>query len=371
MYVLLPILGQHFGLSYGSIGLIRAAHSSAMSLLEFPAGVLSERFGQRRLLVFGLLCGGLGYLSLSLAVGFESLLLALFLTGVGAAFQHSLCSSLISSAFDTGGRRVALGAYNSSGDVGKLVATGAMSALVGMGLGWRSVSAGYGVLALLGAGLLVWVLRQYASSPNLSLDPTSAGTHSIRASGIKDRIGFRTLAAVVFLDTMVQDGFLVFVAFLMIEKGVSPGLAAFAVVLTLLGGIAGKFGCGHLSERLGMIRSLVIVQVSTAVGIACVVFSSSLVAYCLLPLVGIFLQGSTSISYPTVGDFVEQHRSSRGFAIIYSMSALAAILAPVLFGLAADHVGLAPAVLAMAVVVLLTLPLCLVLEPALRRVSAS
>ncbi|GIS88434.1 MAG: hypothetical protein CM1200mP18_11440 [Gammaproteobacteria bacterium] len=44
-------------------------------------------------------------------------------------------------------------------------------------------------------------------------------------------------AAIVFVDIAVQDGFLVFVAFLMIEKNVPASLAAFAVVATLAGGV--------------------------------------------------------------------------------------------------------------------------------------
>ena len=50
VYVLLPILAQNFGLGYVQIGLIRAANSGAMWLLEIPAGILSERYGERRLL---------------------------------------------------------------------------------------------------------------------------------------------------------------------------------------------------------------------------------------------------------------------------------------------------------------------------------
>ena len=58
VYVMLPILAQHFGLGYMQIGLIRATHSGAMWLLEIPAGILSERFGERRLLVLGLVGAG-------------------------------------------------------------------------------------------------------------------------------------------------------------------------------------------------------------------------------------------------------------------------------------------------------------------------
>lgn len=369
VFVLLPILGQHLGLSYAQVGFIRAANVSAMSLLEFPSGVLAERFGERPLLVLGLVGSGMGYLSLSVASGFQGVLFALFLTGVGTAFQHSLCSSLIIHSFAAGGRRVALGTYNSCGDLGKLAATGLMSILIGMGAAWQGVSAAYGGLALLGAGALAILIHAYPLAARPRAGKSGEAMLARSGNGVRDRSGFLALAAIVFLDTAVQDGFLVFITFLMIEKGVPAGLVAFAVVLTLCGGMFGKFACGHLGQRLGAVRSLVLVECLTALGIVVVTLSPSLMAFCLLPLVGTVLQGGSSINYGTVADFVDQHRSSRGFAIIYSTASVAGVVAPVCYGLVADGAGIVPAMLVMAVTVLLPLPLCFVLEPALRRVQ--
>ena len=96
--VLLPILAQAFGLSYAQVGVVKAANVAAMALLEIPSGLLSERFGARILLAFGLLIVGVGYLWLSLAAGFTAILFSLLLAGVGAAFQHTLSSAIISAA---------------------------------------------------------------------------------------------------------------------------------------------------------------------------------------------------------------------------------------------------------------------------------
>ena len=123
-YVLLPILAQAFGLSYTQVGFLRAVSSSAMTLLEIPAGVLAERFSEIRLLIFGLLCAGLGYLGVAFAVDFYLIVLGFLITGCGAAFQHSLASALISRSFDDVARRRSLGIYNAFGDVGKLAFTG-------------------------------------------------------------------------------------------------------------------------------------------------------------------------------------------------------------------------------------------------------
>ena len=367
IYILLPILAQAFGLSFAQVGLVRAAHSGAMGLLELPSGMLSERFGQRRLLAFGLLCAGTGYLMVSMAGGFLGLLIGLFVAGCGAAFQHALSSSLVSGTFAGPSRRTALGAYNSSGDTGKLLFSGFLTTLLGAAVAWPHVAAGYGSLAIVAGVALFFLLRALrVGAP----DPVSHSRSPLHGTdwGIRHRRGFATLAVIVLLDLAVQDAFLVFIAFLMVHKQVPVGLAGFAVVLTLAGGVAGKFGCGLLAARLGPVRALVAVEIVSAAAILAVLAAPAMVAFCLLPLAGVVLQGSSSITYGTVGDLVDERRQSRGFALIYTLSSAAAIAGPVAFGLVSDGFGLEAAMIAMAVVVILPAPLALLLRGPLRQV---
>ena len=365
IYVLLPILAQTFGLGYAQVGMIRAVHGGAMWVLELPSGMLSERFGQRGLLAFGLLCGGAGYLAFSMAGGFTGVLLGLGIAGCGAAFQHSLCSSLVSGQFEGPARRTALGAYNASGDAGKLAFTGLATALLGAGAGWQGVAFGYGAIALTaGAGLFLLLRAVRAGGRNTR----SGRERAMRSTdwGIRHPFGFTTLASIVFLDIAVQDGFLVFVAFLLLQKQAPAGLAGLGVVLTLAGGMVGKLGCGLLAARIGVVRALVLVELLSAAGIVAVLLAPVTLALCLLPLVGVVLQGSSTITYGTVGDLVDERRHTRGFALIYTIVSGAAVVGPIAFGLVSDGLGLGAAMLAMAVVVVLPIPLCLLLRGALR-----
>ena len=106
-----------------------------MTILEVPAGVLSEKYGEPRLMIFGLLCAGTGYLGVAYSGGFVLLALCMLVAGVGAGFQHSLSSAIIVRAYENGGRRRAMGIYNSTGDAGKLTYTG----LFGLAIGRRNV----------------------------------------------------------------------------------------------------------------------------------------------------------------------------------------------------------------------------------------
>ena len=354
-YVLLPVLAQSLGLGYGQVGILRAAQTTAMWLLELPAGVLAERYGAARLLVFGLICAGLGYATLAFATGFYGVVAALFVAGCGAAFQHSLSSSLVSHAYRGPSRRIALGTYNASGDVGKLLFTALFGVLAGAGMQWQGVALGYGAVVFSLGIVLFFLLRTARKSVEdiESTDQTASTAVKTGGWGVRHRPAFIALAAIVCTDIMVQDAFFIFIPFVMLEKEVPTSLAALAVVLTLAGGVFGKFGCGVLASKFGVVRSLILVEILTAVGIVSILLAPTMVAFLILPLLGVVLQGSSSITYGAVSELVSEERQSRGFAAIYTISNAASVAGAVGFGLVSDLFGLKTSLSIMALVVLL------------------
>jgi MFS family permease len=370
LYVLLPVLAQAFGLSYAQVGIIRAANRTAMTVFELPSGMLSERIGERVLIGFGLIAAGTGYIALAWADGFVPIVAVLLLAGIGGGFQHTLCSALVSKVFGDRGRRTGLGTYNSFGDIGKLTFAGLFTLSIGAGIVWQDTVVLFGAAAVLAGAAVVWALGRagVGTSPRPAEDGADASV--LGGWGIRDRGAFGALCAIVLVDTVVQGGFLTFVAFLMIEKEVPTALSAFAVVLTLGGGAFGKFGCGFLAERLGVVRSLILVEILTACGIVAILMLPTLAAYFLLPVLGMALQGGSSITYGSVGDLIEPERQARGFALIYSIATGAMIVGPMAFGMIGDSYGLTPAMLAMAATILVPVPLCLILRRAVTPQAA-
>ena len=371
LYVLLPVLAETFGLSYAQVGLIRAAKSGAMMAFELPSGILAERFGARALLVFGLACAGGAYLLLPAAASFAVILAILFVSGLGAAFQHSLSSAVITTTFTGPERRTALGGYNASGDVGKLALASLFTLAIGLGFAWQPVISLFGAAGLALALITLLVLRRISVGTRPVKTAPGTETSDKPGWGIRDRTGFAALGTLVFVDIAVQAGFLTFLAFLMAEKQVPTSLAVFAVVLTLAGGIFGKFGCGFLANRLGVRAALITVQCLTAAGILTVLLAPTLIAYFLLPLLGVVLQGSSTITYGSVADMFYEARASRGFAVIYTIASGASVMGPVIFGVIGDRFGLAPALITMAFAVLASLPLVVPLNRARTQARAA
>lgn len=364
LYALLPLLREAFGLSYAEVGLIRAANRVATASLQIPAGLLAERMGERVLLTLGTAIAGFAFIGLGFSAGFISLLVFIFLAGTGAAFQHPLSSTLIAEAYPAAGRRTALGTYNAFGDVGKFLFMGLAILLTGFGLPWQAPVLGYGVVALITAAVALALLRQSGAGAR----PLPHREHSAargKGWGIRHRTGFLSLGVIAALDNTTRNGFLTFVAFLMMEKGVPTAWAGAAVLVTVFGGMCGKLACGLLAERVGIARSIAITELATGGGILLVLAAPQLYAFFLLPLLGVFLNGTSSIIYGSVGNLIEDDKLARAYGLIYTLGSVCGLVAPLAYGLLADWADIDTTMTIIGTVVLLTLPLCLVLGPAL------
>ena len=360
IYVFLPLWATEFGLSLVQVGVIRTSYTGAMSLLQMPAGFLAERWGERRLLAAGTAVTAAGFLVLGWTGGFATLLLVLVLSGAGSGFQHPLASSLVSKAYETGARRAALGTYNVSGDLGKVTAAAAIAAAAA-GFGWRASAAVAGALGLVAAALIAIVLRGVLEGGGDA--PARANGESLTPGwGIRDLRGFQALSAVGMIDNATRTGLLTFLPFALIAKGVSPAAAGGALALVFAGGAVGKFVCGFVAERLGLIRTVVLTEAATAIGILTVIVAPDAIVLAILFPLGVALNGTSSVLYATVADLVTPEKRARAYGLYYTLSIGSSALAPTVYGFIGDLVGVPATMMIVALFVLLTIPLCLVLR---------
>lgn len=362
LYVLLPLWAREFDLTFAQIGMIRTVYSGAMALFQIPAGFLAERFGERRVLAAGTAVTALGFLLSGWTGGFASLLLLLLVSGLGSGVQHPLSSTLVSKAYETGARRTALGTYNFSGDLGKV----AVPAVVGFAAalaGWRAASAAYGLIGVGAAVAISLVLIRLGAGEPAPV--TGSGRNRRHAGwGIRDPRGFGALSAIGIIDSGTRTPFLTFLPFVLIAKGVAPGDIGWALALLFAGGAVGKFLCGLLAERLGVIRTVVLTEAFTAVGIVTVLLAPLHVALVVLVPLGVALNGTSSVLYGTVADLVSSEGRSRSYGLYYTLTIGASALSPTLYGALSDLVGVPVTLTVVSAMVLVTIPLCTALRPA-------
>ena len=362
LYVLFPVWAQEFSLSFAQVGLLRTGYSGALALFQVPAGFLAERWGEPRVLAAGTFVTAVGFLCLGTAGGFVTLLAFLVLGGLGSGTQHPLSSSLVSRAYEEGRRRAALGTFNFSGDLGK-VTWPACVAFITAWAGWRWATRGMGAVVLAAAVAIFFVLA--------SLAPGDGETKTARTAeragtgwGIRNAWGFALLSAIHGIDNGSRTVFLTYLPFLLLGKGAGMDLMGLALGLTFAGGATGKFVCGVLAERLGIIRTVLVTEAATGLGILVLLALPVTPALVLLPVLGIALNGTSSVLYGTVAELVVPERRSRVYGVFYTIGIGSGALAPPLFGLLSDAAGVPVTLAVLAAVILTTLPLAQLLRPA-------
>ena len=368
LYVFLPLWAKEFGLSFAQVGIIRSAYTGGMSLFQIPAGFLAERWGERWLLAIGTAVTAAGFIGAGWAGAFLPLLLLLLAAGLGSAVQHPLSSSLVSKAYETGNRRTALGTYNFSGDVGKAGVAAAIGLLAGV-VGWRTAGVAYGLIGLGGALAIVPLLTRLDAGGAAPRE-SAAGTSGMAGWGIRDGRGFSALCAVGMIDNATRTGFLTFMPFILMAKDLGVGGVGLAFSLVFIGGATGKLVCGLIADRVGVIRTVVLTEMATTAGILTVVAAPLPVAVAALVPLGIALNGTSSVLYGTVADLVSSERRSRGYGLYYTLTIGASAAAPTVWGVVSDTAGVATTLTLVSIVVLATVPLCLLLRPAVATPAA-
>ena len=362
IYVLLPIWQAEFALSYAALGALRMLYTGAMAGLQVPASMLAARVGASVVLALGTALAAGAYLTIGLSsAGFVLLAAALLAGGAGSSTQHPLASSLIARAYDRSGARAALGTYNFSGDLGKMAIPAALAWLLVI-MPWRSALGLIGAAGLVVAAAILLLMPRGKVGSKAS--PREAA-HSVPLRP-RHRFAFPLLLMIGVLDSGTRMGFLAFLPFILRGKGATAPLIGLALTLVFAGGAAGKLACGLMGAKFGVLRTVLLTEFATAVGIVLLDPLPLNAALASLVLIGIALNGTSSVLYGTVPEIAGPERGERAFSLFYTGTIGGGAIAPVMYGLVGDAVGPAHAILAVAGVCLLTLPLAVALAPALR-----
>jgi MFS transporter, FSR family, fosmidomycin resistance protein len=364
LYVLLPIWQAEFGLGYAEVGLLRASYTGVMAALQIPASRLAERCGPVLLLAAGTFVSALSFVLAGASLGLASLLTVLVLGGMGASVQHPIGSSLVSAAFSGLRSRTALGVYNFTGDLGKM-AMPLLAALLLSAMPWRAALWVLGGLGIACAVLVLALAPGQARPQHGGSEAVAAPLSTPAPPGTPPRHGFALLLAIAMIDSAGRSGFLTFLPFLLKAKEASIASTGSALSLLFLGGAAGKLVCGYLGARFGLLNAVLLTEGLTSLGIIALLPLPLAGAIVLLPLLGLGLNGTSSVLYGTVPELVPPARRTRAFGIFYTGAIAASAATPPLIGVFGDAFGVPTAMVLIAVAVLTTLPLSALLMPML------
>ncbi len=367
IFVLLPVWQREFGLGYAELGLLRGVYAGAMATFQIPAALLAERLGVAPVLAIGTVLAGLGYCLAGASTSFGLLVLALFVGGLGSSTQHPLGSALMARAFAGPRSLKAIGTYNFAGDIGKMTVP-ATAALLLTTIAWRPAVALLGLLGLVCAVAIFWLTPRYG--PESAVVPATERDAGAVGPPRRSRFAFPALLSIGVIDSAVRMGFLTFLPFLLTAKGASLPTIGVALTLVFAGGAVGKLVCAFIGARIGAIATVWLSESLTAAAILALLPLPLEAGMTLLPLIGIALNGTSSVLYGSVPDLVSAERRARAFSIFYTGSIGAGAVAPPLFGMIGDVLGVSATLAMIAGVVLITLPLTLGLRTMLPKRAA-
>lgn len=330
---LIPRIMDDFSVSRGAIGLALTGMWAIFALMQFPSGVLSERFGERRIVLAALGFTALGSLLVALAPSYLLFALLILFVGIGAGLFMPAAASLLTKLFP-GSTGRALGVNTMGSPIGGLVGP-VVATVFAVNYGWRAAPA---ISAALAA--TVFLLFAWRVDPVDPERPEAAVRERFQVSILRE---FLTRPPLVFTTVIATIGFFAYQSFtsffptFLVQYGeFTEGSAGVIFGLAFGLAIVGAPLLGWLSDTLSRDAVLAVGFLGGAGGIAVFLGSSALPA----TVVGTVLLAA-GISWPGVmnsrfmDQLVDDERGA-GFGLVRMVLLLVSSLGSALTGILAD-----------------------------------
>ncbi|CAN5778990.1 MFS transporter [soil metagenome] len=363
LYPLLPFISSDLGLSFTEVGLLKATFSGSSSVLQIPTASIGARFGEYLVLLAGNLWVGIGLALMGLASGYIALLLLATLAGIGGNAQHPLGAALISRSSEGPRLATAMGTLNFAGDLGKLIGP-FIAGIVAVKFGWQAALLAVGLpTALLSIGLLV--SRRNGESGRETRQTGS----STRSSILLRNARFRFVLLAGGLDNATRGAALTFLPFILTDKGLDAAEVSVLYGVIFAAGAAGKFGCGWMSDRWGLLAVIVTTELVTAGALLAMLGASVWMVVPLAIAFGFALNGTSSALNVAVARFVPSGQRAGGYGIYFTVALISSAAAPLAYGVLGDLSGLTTVFVVMAVMTAVVIPVILPIRGALGSIA--
>ncbi len=356
---LFPILKEEFSLGYYELGLIAAIPPLCQALLSIPAGMLSDKFGSKRMIVFSMILSLAG----SVVAGFTQnawmLIAAVSLLYLNTTFYHPPSYSYVTKIFKKGDRSKALGIHGAGGTLGVAIGPISISVLISVfALEWRQVYLFWFIPLLVGLFMVFRVRPEAAMSdetPNQPKEATPIDSKLETKSVVsKDMFWFMVFQAARGMGASMSAAF--FTIYLVENQGWS--LAAASLVFgasSLMGIFAAPIG-GFFADKVGEKRWTAI-----NVGICSVSYGLAFLIPGALALFylgyGFFNLLSMASNSALTAKLSPQRQRGLGYALYFLPSSLMAAVAPMIAAFIANTYGLFPIFMASTAVFMISVPI--------------
>jgi MFS family permease len=145
---LFPLLKDEFGVGYAALGLMVSVMYTVSGVAQTLAGFVVDRYGARRVLLFGMAAFSLALLLTGLATSYWMLVAIALLAGIGNSVFHPADFAILNAKVNPKRLGYAFSTHGIGGNFGWLAAP-AFSIGISTAYGWRAATIAAGVLGLL------------------------------------------------------------------------------------------------------------------------------------------------------------------------------------------------------------------------------
>ena len=332
--MLFPFLKTQLGVGYVELGFALTVSAVVSGLTQAPTGYLVDHFGARKILLIGLVLGGVALVLLGLHVSYTSLLVCAVLLGVANSVYHPADYAILAEHMDAARMGRAFSIHTFAGYVGGAVAPALVAALV-------AVSGGTGALMASGAiSVSIALLLVAMNIPGAAAHKTKAGGAAAPKQAVITP-ALVTLTALFMLLSLSVAGINNFgIVALMSGYGATYSAANLALTAFLassaIGVLAGGFLADH-TERHGYVAAACFAANAALVLLIALVTLPGWLLTAAMAVAG-FLSGVIAPSRDMlVRNAAPPGAAGRAFGIVSTGFNLGGIVSPLLFGWIMDQ----------------------------------
>ncbi len=275
----LPAVAQDFGQSVPAVALTTTATLATRPIGAFIFGLLADRYGRRAILMANIAFYSLMEVLSGLASGYSTFLLLRALYGIGMGGNWGVGASLVLESVPAKWRGLASGLLQQGYAFGYLLAAGAFYTVF-PSWGWRAMF----FVGVIPAVVTLFLCARVRESEAWHQARTDWSTYRSTILGNMRRFLYLVLlmSMMNFISHGTQDMYPTYLQ-RQLHYGVTD--TAIATAVSMFGAIVGGLMVGHLSDRRGRRRSMIL----AALGALCVIPLWVFAPNFPLVLVGAFL----------------------------------------------------------------------------------
>ena len=301
---------------------------SIMSILQPLIGHMADRYDLRKAALFAPAVTGIFLSLLGTIPNLQTGLVYCMLAGVSSATMHSILPGLVSSY---SGNNIGKGMsfWMVAGDIGIMIAPLLITTVI-------ATSSIENTPWLMIGGIVISLLLTYLLKDEPYVKSNKGESKPIP---IKDLLAIMLpLAGIIGLRSILRGSITIYLSVYLMEKGANVWMAGSALSIIQAFGVAGIILGGIAKDRYGFKPVMMISVLSSGGGMLLFVFSSGILQFISLALLGISLMMILPVAMATVQENFPENRSLANgiyLALLFAINALSGILTGYMY----DQIG--------------------------------